>query len=342
MRNWLADLLSGLPRRRPQAASNTRPAQASPTAPVEPSPPPAETVAAAPAPSVAQFPSPATPADLATPFVEWLQEGGPSRATPLGPRELRALRRLDELLADDKPATELLPRTPAVVPQLLNLLRQDTMPLAAVTERVSKDIPLTAEVLRLANSAHYRQRSLQPVSDLTHAIQALGSDGVQRAIARVVLKPLFDAPAGALASRAAPKLWEHAERKAALCATLAAQRGLEPFDGYLAGLMHNAGWTIAWRTFDRMDGGVSAPFSESFVHQLVLRKDRLFGKAAAAWQISAALSALGEEVFAHGLEPAHSPLAAVLAVADRDATLAVLAPTIDDAVTQGRLLQPAA
>lgn len=341
MRNWLADLLSGRPRRRAPAAPAPHPASPAPSATLAPGPATGAAVAA-PAPSVAQFPVPATPADLAAPFVEWQQDSAPSRETPLGPRELRALRHLDELLADHKPAADLLPRTPAVVPQLLNLLRQDTLPLAAVTDRVSKDIPLTAEVLRLANSAHYRQRSLQPVSDLSHAIQSLGSDGVQRAIARVVLKPLFDAPAGVLASTAAPRLWEHGERKAVMAATLAGQRGLEPFDGYLAGLMHNAGWTIAWRAFDRMDGGVSAPFSESFVHQLVQRKDRLFGKAATAWQISAALSALGAEVQAHGLEPAQSPLAAVLAAADREATLAVLAPTIDDAVTQGRLLQPAA
>lgn len=338
MRNWLADLLSGLPgRRAARVAPNAPGTSGGASAPAR-----AAGDAPGPAPSVARFPAPALPADLSGPFVEWQQDGSPSRATPLGPRELRALRRLDELLADQKTTADLLPRTPAVVPQLLNLLRQDNLPLAAVTDRVSKDILLTAEVLRLSNTAHYRQRSAGAVTDLSHAISALGADGVQRAIARVVLKPLYEGLGGKLSSCAAPRLWEHGERKAVLCASLATQRGIDPFEGYLAGLMHNAGWTIAWRAFDRMDGGVSAPFSHSFLHQLVLRKDRLFGKAAAAWQISAILTALGQDVFEHGLEPARSPLAAALAMADREATIAVLTPTVDAELDGSQLLQPAA
>lgn len=330
MRKWLAELLSGLPgRRHAPVPAATKKVHAAPAA-------------AAVQHSVAHFPAPSLPADLGAPFVEWQQGGAPSRLTPMGPRELRALRHLDALLAEDRTPADLLPRTPAVVPQLLNLLRQDNLPLAAVCERVGKDVVLTAEVLRLANTAHYRQRAAHAVTDLSQAIAALGSDGVQRAIARVVLKPLYDGHGGVLSGRAAAPLWKHGEHKAGLCAALAAQRGIEPFEGYLAGLMHNAGWSIAWRAFDRMDGGVSVPFSQAFVQQLVLRKDRLFGKAAAGWQISATLSALGADILEHGLEPARSPLAAVLALADRDATIAMLAPTVTVDLGATELLQPAA
>ncbi|MEF7616217.1 HDOD domain-containing protein [Aquincola sp. MAHUQ-54] len=335
MRNWLAVLLSGLPRRR-----GTRPAKGQ--GEVASTNTPAAATGGPGTPSVSRFPTPSLPADLGTPFVEWQQDSAPSRSTPMGPRELRALRLLDELLATDKTPAELLPRTPAVVPQLLNLLRQDDLPLAAVSERVSKDIVLTAEVLRLANTAHYRQRSQHGVTDLAQAIGTLGSDGVQRAIARVVLKPLYEGRGGPLSGRAAPRLWAHGEHKAAACAALAAQRGIAAFEGYLAGLMHNTGWTIAWRAFDRMDGGVSAPFSQSFLQQLVLRKDRLFGKAASAWDISAELGRLGQDVLDHGLEPARSPLAAALATADREATIAMLAPAAADDVDDDPRLQPAA
>lgn len=330
MRKWLAELLSGLPgRRHAPARAPTRKVHGAPAA-------------AGAQHSVAQFPAPSLPADLSAPFVEWQQGGAPSRLTPMGPRELRALRHLDALLAEDRTPADLLPRTPAVVPQLLNLLRQDNLPLAAVCERVGKDVVLTAEVLRLANTTHYRQRAGHAVADLSQAIAALGSDGVQRAIARVVLKPLYDGQGGVLSGRAAAPLWKHGEHKAGLCAALAAQRGIEPFEGYLAGLMHNAGWSIAWRAFDRMDGGVSVPFSQAFVQQLVLRKDRLFGKAAAGWQISATLNALGADILEHGLEPARSPLAALLALADRDATIAMLAPAVTVDLNASQLLQPAA
>lgn len=330
MRNWLAVMLSGLTGRRTTPLGT--PALA----------PPCDAASAAARPTVTPFPAPAMPADLGAPFVEWLQDSAPSRETPIGPRELRALRHLDALLADPQTPADLLPRTPAVVPQLLNLLRQDDLPLAAISERITKDVQLTAEVLRLANTAHYRQRASHTIHDLSQAVSALGADGVQRAIARVVLKPLYEGQGGRLSARAAPRLWEHGERKAVLCASLAAQRGLEPFEGYLAGLMHNAGWSIAWRAFDRMDGGVSTPFSQAFVQQLVLRKDKLFGRAAAGWQISASLTALGEDILAQGLEPARSPLAAALALADREATIAVLAPMMTVALPEAPLLQPAA
>ncbi len=338
MMNWLAVMLSGLtgrPSPRRSRGMKAVPVAAAIAAPSAAAEPPAK-------PIVTPFPAPVLPADLSGPFVEWLQDSSPSRETPIGPRELRALRLLDALLAEPQTPADLLPRTPAVVPQLLNLLRQDDLPLAAITERITKDVQLTAEVLRLANTAHYRQRAAHAISDLTQAVAALGADGVQRAIARVVLKPLYEGQGGRLSARAAPRLWEHGERKAVLCASLAAQRGLEPFEGYLAGLMHNAGWSIAWRAFDRMDGGVSTPFSQAFVQQLVLRKDKLFGKAAAAWQISASLSALGQDILEQGLEPARSPLAAALALADREATMAVLAPIMTVALPEAPLLQPAA
>lgn len=330
MKNWLTVMLSGLTGRR----STRREACASVSLATAPE--------AGTRPTVTPFPAPQLPADLSAPFVEWLQDSPASRETPIGPRELRALRHLDGLLADPQTPADLLPRTPAVVPQLLNLLRQDDLPLAAITERITKDVQLTAEVLRLANTAHYRQRASHAVNDLQQAVASLGADGVQRAIARVVLKPLYEGQGGRLSARAAPRLWEHGERKAVLCAALAAQRGMEPFEGYLAGLMHNAGWSIAWRAFDRMDGGVSTPFSQAFVQQLVLRKDKLFGRAAAGWQISAPLTALGADVLAHGLEPARSPLAAALALADREATIAVLAPVMTAVQPEAPLLQPAA
>jgi hypothetical protein len=343
MRNWLNDLMSGLHSRRvtPGAlviAPRGRPALRPLHAAVAPS---AVSAGLAPLSTEGGVPMAAQPAvasrsELAVPFVEWLQTSG-TRETPLGPREGRALGRLDELLAANKTPAELLPRAPAVVPQLLNLLRDDNLPLPAVAERVGKDIVLAAEVLRLAGSAHYRGRSREAVTTLPQAIGALGSDGVQRAIARVVLKPMFDNQPGVLAGRAAPRLWEHGDLKAALCAGLAAQKGVDPFEAYLAGLMHNTGWSMAWRALDRLEGGPSAPFSLSFVRLLTLRTERLFGKVAAAWQITPALAALGADVFEGGLDAARSPLARVLAAADRDATATVIGVMGQEAVVEHKM-----
>ena len=255
---------------------------------------------------------------LASMFVEWQLQCEPTRTTPLGPRELRATHALDSLIEGGELPPELLPRQSSVVPQLLALLRKEGVPVGRLTERIGKDIMLATEVMRVAGSAHYRARAAGPVTDLAQAVTALGNDGLQRAIARVALRPIFEASAQGLAVSAGARLWEHAQRKATLCADLAARQGLDPFDGYLAALIHNTGWLVAWRALDRMEGSVQPPFSQSFVRQLTLRKDRLFALVCAPWEKSLTLIELAGELRERGLAQASSPLATALATADRD------------------------
>ena len=66
-----------------------------------------------------------------------------------------------------------------------------------------------------------------------------------------MLRPIFDAERRHASRRkAAVKIWRDADRKARLCAALAGQQSLDPFDGYLAGLLHNSGWTALLRAID--------------------------------------------------------------------------------------------
>ena len=55
----------------------------------------------------------------------------------------------------------------------------------------------------------------------------------------------------AIRCRPAPRpIWKDADRKARLCVALAPEHAVDPFDGYLAGLLHNTGWTAALRAID--------------------------------------------------------------------------------------------
>ena len=254
-------------------------------------------------------------------LVTWLLDAPPPCDDPLRPNERTALVSVDALIEGGRGVMDLLPRAPAVIPQLLSALRQRDPSLPALVARVSKDLVLAAEVMRMARSALYAGRG--PDCDLAHAIAMLGEQGLRIAIARVVLRPLLQAGGGALSVRAAPRLWEHTEHSAHRCSMKAAAAGLDPFDGYMAGLLHSAGWTAALRQLDRC-GAVVQPWTSVFARELAARRDPLFGKVVGAWQVSSAITALAEAACGPGLVAGHSTLARLLLESDREASIEVL------------------
>ena len=263
--------------------------------------------------------------DPQLPFFEWLLGTGATLDVPLLPNEHRLLARLDAVLAADASRAELLPRAPAVIPQLMNSLRDESQSAQALADRVAKDPNLVAEVIRLANSS--LTRAAEPVSDLSQAISRLGTQGLRRAIAKVVLKPIFDAQANSLSGRAAPRLWLHSEAKAADCMRLAGAAGLDPFEGYLAGLMHNIGWTAALRALDKageVDGGAPPQFSHAFVQAFEARREMFFAMLVMPWQLTDSLTALAVELLDGGLAASRSKLGQALLAADRNASLDML------------------
>lgn len=237
--------------------------------------------------------------------------------------EARALQAVDALLHRPGPPTDLMPRAGAVIPQLLAMLRRDDLALDALARQVGRDLVLTAEVLRMARGTAYGAHDAR--LDLPQALGRLGVAGLNTAISRMLLRPLFEGSGDGLHARAAARLWQHAEAKARHGSALAAAEGQDAFDGYLAGLLHNSGWTIALREIDRSAvlatptaarGAAPMP-SAAFADALPLRCDALFGKVVAAWCITPALTALAEGAAAHGgLAACDLPLAALLRRAD--------------------------
>lgn len=296
--NWLARLFS------------PRKSEAPPT------PRPARAPAAAPA-------SPAAAGDAAEAqsFLPWLLGCAPLVPEPLRADERRALAGIDKTLALPALPDELLPRAAALIPQLLAMLRQTDLPVPALAQRIAKDVVLTAEVLRLASSPYYRAQGA--VTDLQQAIALIGVEGLQTVIARVVLKPIFEAAPGPLSARAGTRLWDHAEALAAQTAEQAASAGAAPFDGYLAGLLHGSGWTIALRVLDRSGLALALPPTAEFAQAAEARAHRLFGAAAQRWSITPAFSAFAADARSQPLAGSRNALAVALRQAELP-TLALL------------------
>jgi hypothetical protein len=250
-------------------------------------------------------------------------------AAPPGAISAALFARLDQVTASESLRAALLPRAPHVVPQLMKTLRDDAYSSADVASRISKDALLTAEVIRSATSAFRRDDDGEGEVSLAWAVNAIGTQGLRRAIASVVLRPIFDARGNTLSSRAATQIWKDADRKARLCATLAAHGGLDPFDGYLAGLLHNTGWTALLRAIDGFDDLRVAPAAlarAEMVPPLLRRRDALFGALVGPWKLSPALDLLAAEVGSGGIDAAGSPLGQALREAERLSTLHALTP----------------
>lgn len=274
----------------------------------EPAPPAAASAAkSAPA---APLSVPAAPAEPARPLLSWLLERPAAEGPPRTDNEKKVLAALDTTLALPALPEDLLPRAAALIPQLLAMLRQTQLPVPALAQRIAKDVVLTAEVLRLASSPFYRAQG--QVTDLEQAIQLIGEAGLQSVIARVVLKPIYDATPGAWSGLAAARLWEHSEALAADGANAAAEIGAAMFDGYLAGLLHDAGWTVALRIVDKAGLPLPVTLTGDFCRAMERRAHRLFAKAAQRWTITPEFSAFCAEAREHPLATAKHPLAAAL------------------------------
>lgn len=249
-------------------------------------------------------------ADAGLPFVSWLFDSNDPLQPGLTDLERQALQSIDRVLAQPALPLELLPRAANVVPQLIAMLRQDDLPVHVLAERIGKDPALAAEVLRMAGTSFYSQAG--PVQNLPQAIQRLGVEGLQMAISRVVLRPLYQARSGSLTAVVAPRLWSHADVLSRHSAQAARGTGQSAFDGYLAGLLHNTGWTVLFHALQR--SGLSSLGSGSVegAAGLEQRAHRLFGRAAEAWRITPAFTAFAADAQRTDLAASTDPLGAAL------------------------------
>jgi hypothetical protein len=323
---WLTRLF------RPQPVVSAAPSPAQSTAPVRPlvaaTPTAGGALPAAARTALADEASKVAPAAPEPPLIAWLIGLDAVHPAPVSAAESQALAAVDAVLARPKLGAEMLPRAAAVMPRLIAMLRQGDLPVPVLAERIGRDPAIAAEVLRLSRHVYYGGG--QEITDLSRAIAVLGADGVQIAITRVVLRPLYQAQAGSLATRAAARTWAHADVLSRRAAESAQRAGLAPFDGYLAGLLHGTGWTVLCRVLDLARCPLDGPIGAVAAAALDGRAHRLFGLAAQPWDITPAFTALTADARQHALDDSTLPLAAALRVAHAGA-IAELSAGVQDA-----------
>ncbi len=208
--------------------------------------------------------------------------------------EQAVLEQLDELLLSSSLDKNILPRLPAVVPQLLSSLKNDDVSGKLLAEQIGRDPVLVGEVIKLANSPFYYQNN-QKINSLQRAVIMLGQSGLKRLIANVVMKPIFNIQDGYFGHLAKNYLWAQSECCAHACSFLAKNR-YDPFDAYLAGMAINIGMIVTVRILDQLHKGREVPRSMEFYKMTLHKSRKLSVRIAENWRFPATvLDALAEQ-----------------------------------------------
>lgn len=280
-------------------------------------PPPAAAAAAAAAPVAVAIDDAAAGAPSSTPAAVDLPRlfyaslaGAPSPEVPAATEQL-ILDELARLVASPRDGADLVPRVPAVIPQLLKSLRDDSMSGAELSRQLAQDVVLVAEVIREANSPYYSPTA--PVRTIEAAVMLLGQNGIRMLLARVAFRPIISMQSGRFAHQGAPTVWRESEACALAASLLALKAGANVFEAYLAGLLHHVGLIVALRLVDQIYNGAALPASERFCDALLHDARRLSARIATLWDFPPAV--------AGAIEGDDSTLARVLARADQLAML---------------------
>lgn len=134
-----------------------------------------------------------------------------------------------------------LPPAPRVVPELMRLLNQPDLDSSKIVSMISYDPSLTANVLRISNSAYFA--AAMPTSDLQEAVTRLGFQQVYQLVAAATGARLLG-PAQACYGMEIGDLWKHSVASA-VAGQLAARKVNENENiAFTACLLHDIGKTI--------------------------------------------------------------------------------------------------
>ena len=242
---------------------------------------------------------------------------------PVNAQEKEALDKIEDLINSQDKAATLIPRMPGVIPKLIQLLRSDSYNTKDVAELISTDPALVAKVLSLVNSPYFR--TSVPSNDIDQAIQQLGYNGLREIIMSVALKPIMQFDKGFFHQKAAISIAELSQKVAIACRVLAKKPDIDPFDAYVAGLMHCTGSMAVLRKLNQVSKVLELPKTKSFQQKAIHFAAQLSFLIAKQWDMSDSITtSLHEQIDSEHQRP-QSSLGQLLELGIRIAQLHTLA-----------------
>ena len=317
MYQWLQRLFSAAPApvaAAPQAEPRAEPAIAAPSAPA-----PRAAAAGAPAPG----PSFDQRDRVNTAYLNFLFDAENDAGLDTSDAENQVLDALAAILKSQQSGAALVRRLPGLIPQLLQSLRSENFSGAQLARTISSDVVLVAAVIRLANTS-FRGTGTQ-ISSVEHAVMLIGQEGLRHLITSVAFRPIIDMNSGHYTRSLAPRIWDQSERCAVGNRLLAEALGIDPFEAFLAGLVHNVGLIVTLRIMDQSAKEDRSLGSELFCARLIRDARTLTTSIGREWNFpETVVVAIAEQAGGRKGVPV-SPLGQLLTMTDYLSKLRILA-----------------
>ncbi|MCU6434290.1 HDOD domain-containing protein [Undibacterium sp. Jales W-56] len=232
------------------------------------------------------------------------------------------LEHLQELGRSKFAGQDLIPRVPAVLPELFKSLRDENTSGKYLADTIAKDIMLVAEVLQEVNSSYYNPAS--KINNLESAVMLLGQNGLRMLLAKVSFRPVIQVQTGTLTKLLAPVIWEQSELCANAARLFAIEHGQDPFPAFLAGLLQNVGLIVALRVADRSGRQQTLPNDAQFHHRLLNQAHSLSGMIGQYWGFPESVIAAISDQHTDSGEQQRNGLGPVLRDADQLSQICLL------------------
>jgi len=208
-------------------------------------------------------------------------------------QEALVLEALAAIVNSQQSGSALVRRMPGMIPQFLQSLRSDNFSGVQLSRTISSDVVLVAAVIRAANSS---LNGAGAITSVEHAVMLIGQEGLRHLITSVAFRPIIDMHSGRFTRTLAPRIWDHSERCAQANRALAESMGIDPFEAFLAGLVHNVGLIVSLRIMDQMAQGDRRLGSETFCAGLVRDARILTCSIGREWKFpDSVVDAIGEQ-----------------------------------------------
>ncbi len=197
--------------------------------------------------------------------------------------EQQVLESLKQTIASKQSLADAIPRLPDIIPRLLHLFRNDDFSWKQAAVLIAQDPVLMIGIIKIANSPAY---NLQVENkQLEHILVQLGLLEVRKVMMKVTLKPILSVDGGHFLKHSGSKTWVHSVKSAEACFILAGLYNKEPFNAYLAGLIHNMGMVIVAKNMNTIEEFSEVPRSIQFKKKLLKLSRQLSVKVARNWQL---------------------------------------------------------
>lgn len=153
-----------------------------------------------------------------------------------------------------------LPPMPQIAVKMINILEEPDFSFAELVSLISKDVNITASVLKLANSALFAVKN--DITNLTQAMSFLGVKNIKNLVISLSTKALFDGGKVRLIDQ---KMWEHSVATAIYSRIIALKVNKKVAEeAFLLGLLHSLGQLVLSKSIDNYEELVATAYNDNF------------------------------------------------------------------------------